>query len=91
MGMTVTTPDGKIHWIGNDSNFRELIREYIGNDAADWYERRFEDIGEINNYVSKLIPNTDSIASINKSLDEMSIDQWHELFWTLSELRGWDE
>lgn len=91
MGNTIITPDGKHHWIDKDSHFRDLIREYMGNDAADWYESRLEDIGNINQYVSQLIPNTDTIESINRSLDEMSIEQWHELFWTLSELRGWDE
>jgi hypothetical protein len=88
---TIVTKDGKVHWIDSDSHFRELIREYMGNDAAMWYELRFKDIGEINQYVNRLFPETRSLLNINKALDEMSVDDWKELFWTLSELSGWDE
>jgi hypothetical protein len=91
MTNTIVTPDGKRHWIASDSHYRDLVREYMGNDAADWYEHRLEDFGNIQEIINTYIPNRDSVHEINQCLDAISLDQWHELFWTLSELRGWDE
>lgn len=44
MGGTIITKDGKRELIGRDLHFQDLLRKYIGDDAADFYRDRIEDM-----------------------------------------------
>ena len=44
MGYTIITKDGKREFIGRDFHFQDLLRKYIGDDAADFYRDRIEDM-----------------------------------------------
>lgn len=87
----IITKDGRREWIDSDSHFRDLIREYIGDSAAEWYEHRIESFGDIKAHIDKCFPEPRTLSEINRALDRMDQEQWDTLFWTLSELRGWDE
>lgn len=36
--------DGRREFIGRDSHFTDLLRETLGNDAAQWFEDRIQDL-----------------------------------------------
>lgn len=89
---TLILKDGRHEWVDNDQHFQDLIREYMGDHAAEWYEDRIKNgVGDIHQLISTYIPNVSSLQSINESLDNMDMDDWHELFWSLYEIRGWRE
>lgn len=44
MGEMIITKDGKREFIGRDLHFQDLLRKYIGDDAADFYRYRIEDM-----------------------------------------------
>lgn len=44
MGEMIITKDGKREFIGRDLHFQDLLRKYIGDDAADFYRDRIEDM-----------------------------------------------
>ena len=88
----VRTKDGLQHYLFNDSNFRELIRDYMGNDAADYYEQRLHDFDNVSDLIDKHFPpSVTTLAEVNEALDKLNNDEWRELFWSLRELRGWDQ
>ena len=88
---TIYTLDGKHHYIDKDSHFRDLIREYMGNNAAEWYEDRIHSIDNIHDFLTNFLPNTDSLRAIHTALNKLSLGQWEDLLYALDELRGWDE
>lgn len=88
---TIILKDGRREWTDKDSHFRDLVREYMGDQAAEWYERRIESFDQIHQQVDELFPDTSSETAIIRSLDRMSIAQFQALLYTLDELRGWDE
>ena len=47
MGDTIITKDGKREFIGRDLHFQDLLRKYIGDDAADFYRNRIEDMEKL--------------------------------------------
>lgn len=47
MGDTIITKDGKREFIGCDLHFQDLLRKYIGDDAADFYRNRIEDMAKL--------------------------------------------
>ena len=47
MGETIITKDGKREFIGRDLHFQDLLRKYIGDDAADYYRDRIESMEAI--------------------------------------------
>lgn len=43
MGTTIRLPGGERTVICNDRHFVEILRKYIGDDAADWFKERVAD------------------------------------------------
>lgn len=47
MSDTIITKDGKREFIGRDLHFQDLLRKYIGDDAADFYRNRIKDMKKL--------------------------------------------
>ena len=47
MGTTLILKDGKREFIGRDGHFTDVVREYMGNDAAQWFDDRIEEANAI--------------------------------------------
>jgi len=45
MGTTIRLPNGKRTIICNDRHFVETLREYLSDDAAEWFQER---VGQLN-------------------------------------------
>lgn len=43
----IRTSDGEMHDIRTDSDFWRLVRDYLGDEAADWYEDRIMEIDSL--------------------------------------------
>lgn len=55
MGDTIITKDGKREFIGRDLHFQDLLRKYIGDDAADYYRNRIEDMERLFDELKSLL------------------------------------
>ena len=44
MGTVIITKDGKREYISRDRHLYDLIRAYIGDDAAEYFQGRIEDM-----------------------------------------------
>ena len=91
MSNTIITKDGRHHYINRDTHFQDLIREYMGDDAAEWYEDRIKPFTGIHTVIRRSFPNLLSIREFNRALDQMTEAEYHHLMALLSECRGWDE
>lgn len=88
----ITTKDGKLHNIIKDSDFQQLCREYMGDDAARWYEERLKPYDGIHQMIIEKFPSlTRSLALFLKDLDTLDSDDMWTLMMALDSLRGWDE
>lgn len=47
MGEMIITKDGKREFVGRDLHFQDLLRKYIGDDAANYYRRRIEEMENV--------------------------------------------
>lgn len=83
MSDILITKDGKRHVICRDTHFEELIRDYLGNDAAQWYRDR---IGLIDNALS-------SVEWMLRIDDDFNLprDDLIEIVQTVKDIPGWDE
>lgn len=82
MADTIITKDGKRCVIGKDSHFVELLRDSLGDGAADWYKERVEDLTKGIDEIGKYLP----IAYLNRN-DDDALDMMNDI---LQDLRGWD-
>ena len=83
MGDTVITKDGKRHVIDRDTHFQELIRDYLGDQAAEWYRDR----------IRRIDTALESIDWMREkdSFFELSRDDLIEIAQTVHDIPGWDE
>lgn len=83
MAETLITKDGKRHLICRDTHFEELIRDYLGDDAAMYYRDR---IGRIDSPL-------DAIKRMREVIDDsdLSRDDLIEIAQTMKDIPGWDE
>ena len=51
----IITKDGKREFLGRDRHFQDPIREYIGDDAADAYRNRIEDMETLFDQLKQVI------------------------------------
>ena len=47
MNEMIITKDRKREFIGRDLHFQNLLRKYIGDDAADFYRSRIEEMEDV--------------------------------------------
>lgn len=82
MGDTLITKDGKRHLICRDTHFEELLRDYLGDDAAQWYRER---IGRIDSAL-------DAIEWM-RGMDDFDLprDDLIEIAQAVKDIPGWDE
>ena len=82
MGETIGTADGKNHWINSDTHFEELIRTYIGQEAAEWYHTRIMSVEDKVKEIRELR---------GKDYEATPIDQLREIAYIAQEIPGWNE
>lgn len=82
MGEMIITKDGKREFIGRDLHFQDLLRRYIGDDAADFYRDRIEEMECIFDELKSLadtrldLQNLDeAIRILNQDVDKVRWDE----------------
>ena len=94
----VVTSDGNLHNISNDSDFFELLRNYLGDDSAEWYRERImgvtelvEEIdGNLGNIVDRTLPSGTVVYDTNR-LEQLDKEKLIEVAIVAHEIAGWDQ
>lgn len=92
------TSDGNVYNVTNDTDFHELLRNYLGDDSAEWYKDRImavdhavEEIRNLmGNIVEKTLPSGVTVYD-NASLENLSKEKLIEIGIIAWEIAGWDQ
>lgn len=63
--------NGKREIVARDRHFSELLREYMGRDAAEYYENRIKSILDIVDDAKELIDSMDSIEDMKETVRDV--------------------
>lgn len=63
--------DGKREVVSRDRHFTDLLREYMGNDAAEYYEERVGDLIETVDEVKEMLEALDSLEDIAETVRDI--------------------
>lgn len=63
--------DGKREVVSRDRHFTDLLREYMGNDAAEYYEERIGDLIETVDEVKETLGALDSLEDIAETVRDI--------------------
>ena len=74
MGEMIITKDGKRVFIGRDIHFQDLIREYIGDDAADFYRDRIEEMECIFDKLKSLVDTRLDLQNLDEAIHILNQD-----------------
>lgn len=82
MGDILITKDGKRHLIYRDTHFEELLQDYLGDDAAQWYRER----------IWRIDSALDAIEWM-RGMDYFDLprDDLIEIAQAVKDIPGWDE
>ena len=68
MGEMIITKDGKREFIGRDLHFQELLRRYIGDDAANYYRDRIEEMECIFDELKSLVDTRLNLQNLDEAI-----------------------
>lgn len=81
MGEMIITKDGKREFVERDLHFQDLLRKYIGDDAADYYHNRIEEMESILDELKSLVDTRlnlqcldEAILILNEDVDKVRWD-----------------
>ena len=89
-----------LYRIANDSDFREMLREQLGDEAAQWYEERMERVDELLEWIhelangTKFFPKRPAWAKSDydfAKVEKLPHDSLTEIAATALEIPRWDE
>lgn len=70
----IITNDGKREFIGRDLHFQDLLRKYIGDDAADFYRDRIEDMECIFDELKSLVDTRIDLQNLDEAIRILNQD-----------------
>ena len=74
MGEMIITKDGKREFIGRDLHFQDLLRRYIGDDAADFYRNRIEEMECIFDELKSLVDTRLDLQNLDEAIRILNQD-----------------
>lgn len=74
MGEMIITKDGKREFIGRDLHFQDLLRRYIGDDAADFYRNRIEKMECIFDELKSLVDTRLDLQNLDEAIRILNQD-----------------
>lgn len=63
--------NGKREIVSRDRHFSDLLREYMGRDAAEYYENRIKSILDIVDNAKELIDSMDSLEDMKETVRDV--------------------
>ena len=70
----IITKDGKREFIGRDLHFQDLLRRYIGDDAADFYRNRIEEMECIFDELKSLVDTRLDLQNLDEAIRILNQD-----------------
>lgn len=74
MGEMIITKDGKREFIGRDLHFQDLLRRYIGDDAASYYRDRIEEMECIFDELKSLVDTRLDLQNLDEAIRILNQD-----------------
>lgn len=74
MGEMIITKDGKREFIGRDLHFQDLLRRYIGDDAAGYYRDRIEEMECIFDELKSLVDTRLDLQNLDEAIRILNQD-----------------